>query len=266
MEEMEDFSIYNGEGTVLRKAQLRMLDILIAFDDICKRHNIAYWLASGTLLGAVRHQGFIPWDDDIDVQVFQSDYNKLLKVLDSELPQYLILHTNKSDKNYKSFFAKIRDRNSFYEEVGSKNYKYKGLFIDIFPVEVIPSIRFKEICDSILVKYRYWDVTQPKSFKSLYPLLIFLKPLCHILISFTRLLHTFKKGKIYSYGYGIMFYYHHKYETLMPLKLIKFENHFFNAPNDIEAYLINNFGKDYMQLPPKDRRQTHATQILFNDI
>ncbi|MDR3287625.1 MAG: LicD family protein, partial [Prevotellaceae bacterium] len=86
---MEDFSKYNGEGTTLRKAQLRMLDILIEVDRICRKHNIQYWLDFGTLLGAVRHNGFIPWDDDVDISVMRKDRKRLKKMLVTELPANL---------------------------------------------------------------------------------------------------------------------------------------------------------------------------------
>ena len=69
----EDFSKYNGEGTMLRKAQLRMVDILVAIDKVCRDNGINYWIDYGTLLGAVRHKGFIPWDDDIDICVLTED-------------------------------------------------------------------------------------------------------------------------------------------------------------------------------------------------
>ena len=87
MKTHEDFSKYNGEGTILRKAQLRMLDMLIEVDKICRKYNIQYWLDFGTLLGAVRHQGFIPWDDDLDICVLRKDYKRLRKVLIAELPK-----------------------------------------------------------------------------------------------------------------------------------------------------------------------------------
>lgn len=68
---------YNPDGSNLRKAQLRMFDMLVAFDKICKEHNLRYWLAAGTLIGAARHGGFIPWDDDLDVNMPREDANKL---------------------------------------------------------------------------------------------------------------------------------------------------------------------------------------------
>ena len=88
---MEDFSRYNGENTKLRKAQLCMLDILIQFDKVCRNNNISYWLDGGTLLGAVRHQGFIPWDDDLDVCIQSKDYPKLREALIKELPKRYVL-------------------------------------------------------------------------------------------------------------------------------------------------------------------------------
>ena len=71
---MDDFSKFNGEGTVLRRAQMREVAILQEVDKICRKHGIKYWIDFGTLLGAVRHGGFIPWDDDLDISMLSSDY------------------------------------------------------------------------------------------------------------------------------------------------------------------------------------------------
>ena len=70
--------VYNPEGSTLRRDQMEMLTVLNAFAEICKDNDIQWWLCSGTLLGAARHGGFIPWDDDIDVSMFPKDYRKLL--------------------------------------------------------------------------------------------------------------------------------------------------------------------------------------------
>jgi lipopolysaccharide cholinephosphotransferase len=98
---MEDLSHYNPEGSVLRRAQMRMLEMLDVFVDICDRHNINYWLACGTLLGARRHQGFIPWDDDLDIVVMQRDYDKLLSILQEKLPEKFKLQASFTSRKEK---------------------------------------------------------------------------------------------------------------------------------------------------------------------
>ena len=72
---------FNPDGSLLRRQQLRMLELLEVIDVICRKHQIPYWLSSGTLIGAARHKGFIPWDDDLDIEMLRSDYLRLLKVL-----------------------------------------------------------------------------------------------------------------------------------------------------------------------------------------
>src|SRR5690554_4949476 len=110
---IEDFSEINGEGTTLRKAQLRVLDIFIEVENILRNHNIDYWLIGGTLLGAVRHGGFIPWDDDLDISIEYKDLKKVRKLLKKELSEKYAIQDYKSDRNYyiDSIF-KIRDKNS----------------------------------------------------------------------------------------------------------------------------------------------------------
>ena len=71
---------YNRPGSITRKAQVRLLEMLVETDRICKKHKITYWLESGSLLGAVRHKGFIPWDDDIDICMMRKDYNKFINI------------------------------------------------------------------------------------------------------------------------------------------------------------------------------------------
>jgi len=96
----------------LRRQQMRMLELLLEVDRICKKHHISYWLSSGTLIGAARHGGFIPWDDDLDIEMLLPDYKRLLEVLPQELPETMALQSVDTDKNYFFFYAKVRDRRS----------------------------------------------------------------------------------------------------------------------------------------------------------
>ena len=131
---------FNPDGSTLRRQQLRMLELLDAVDTICKKHQIPYWLSSGTLIGAARHKGFIPWDDDLDIEMLRSDYLRLIKILPKELPDNFVLQTNDTDPNFISIYGKIRDKKSYLEETNSYDriFKEKGIYIDIFPLERIP--------------------------------------------------------------------------------------------------------------------------------
>ena len=126
---------FNPEGSVLRRQQHRMLEILLEVDRICKKHNIRYWLSSGTLIGAVRHKGFIPWDDDLDIEMLLPDYERLMRVLPDELPSTMALQSQDTDPNYFFFYAKVRDRRSHLEEGNRYDRvgKEQGIYIDIFP-------------------------------------------------------------------------------------------------------------------------------------
>ena len=108
----EDLSKYNPEGSTLRKAQLRMLNILIEVDKICRKHKIEYFLDSGTLLGAVRHGGFIPWDDDLDIAIRREDWHKLRIALQNELPANLCYHdwTNDSKQKFEMLILYLKIR------------------------------------------------------------------------------------------------------------------------------------------------------------
>ena len=124
---------FNPDGSLLRRQQMKMLEILLEVDKICKKHNIRYWLSSGTLIGAMRHDGFIPWDDDLDIEMMRSDYLRLMKVLPAELPEWLALQNDETDPNYFYFYAKVRDRRSRmleqngYDRLERTGYLYRHL-------------------------------------------------------------------------------------------------------------------------------------------
>ena len=127
---------FNPEGSLLRRQQLIMLEMVTELDRICKKHDVQYFLFWGSLLGAIRHDGFIPWDDDLDVGMLRKDYIKLMKVLPDELPEHIALQSNDTDRNYFYFYAKLRDKRSFLDEGNyDRVFKERGIFIDIFPVD-----------------------------------------------------------------------------------------------------------------------------------
>ena len=122
---------------VLLGVQKIELDILDAVDRFCREHDINYSLSYGTLIGAVRHQGFIPWDDDIDLMMKRDDYDRFIKEWTNDPPDGLFLQTEVTDPDYRNNFLKIRKNNTtFIQSEKEKTCGYHtGIFIDIFPVD-----------------------------------------------------------------------------------------------------------------------------------
>lgn len=110
-----------------------LLELLLTVDRICRKHKIHYFLAGGTLLGAIRHKGFIPWDDDIDIMLLRPDYDKLLRVLKEELPSNMFLQTTETDPHYHQAFFKIRMNDTIFATEFSAKFPemHNGFFIDI---------------------------------------------------------------------------------------------------------------------------------------
>lgn len=259
----EDFSKYNGEGTTLRKAQLRMLDILIEVDKICKRHNIPYWLEGGTLLGAVRHGGFIPWDDDLDISVLRKDMRKLKKALIAELPSQFIYQDRWTDFNYPLPISKVRDVRSILKEERTFKIQNKGIFIDIIPYENIPNFLIKKKID-----YPYGHCIRAihGDYKSKSDLILsFLCYLPSLIFVFgTRLLNLCFHNKTMGHIYGWKSYNLVHTKDIFPLSCAQFEGQTFSVPSSSDRYLTSLFG-DYMQIPPEDKREVHALEIEFLD-
>lgn len=114
-------------------------DIFLEFDFVCRKLNLNYFLVSGTALGAVRHGGIIPWDDDLDVAMFRDDYNKFMELAPRMLPNKLFLQNYKTDKNYPFVFAKLRNKQTAFIETALRNFDMNhGIYIDIFPLDGYP--------------------------------------------------------------------------------------------------------------------------------
>lgn len=264
---MENLSHYNPDGSKLRKAQLRMLEILTAVDEICTRHKIRYWLSFGTLLGAVRHGGFIPWDDDLDICIMRDDYKRFAKVLNDELPPYMALQDNNSDSRYFTRgLYRIRDKDSYLNEEAYKIYKEQGLLIDVFLMEKMPSLSFKRwIRKFNLESYLYTkEIAIYGNSKRVKGKLY--RPLCNLLISIAHIfsqIHPTKKLSMHYLtdvaGFGFIQF---SKNDIFPLIRIKFENREFLVPNNYGKILTQIYG-DYMTLPPINKR--HATGHEFRD-
>lgn len=121
----------------IRPLQLKILETLLIIDDVCQRYNLRYYIIAGTLLGAVRHKGFIPWDDDLDIAMPRSDYDKLITYSKEWLPKHLELICTENDSNYPFPFAKIQNADTTLIERKHMNY-LGGIYIDVFPLDGVP--------------------------------------------------------------------------------------------------------------------------------
>lgn len=247
----------------LREVQLKQIGILREIHRVCRKHNIDYWLDGGSILGAVRHGGFIPWDDDIDIAMRLEDIPRFAEACRQDLPEHLYLQTMESDPSCRLPISKVRDRESFLVEYSDDfNRPYgKGIYVDIFPMIPYPSVSrsfikrvAKGYCkaNAILSSQHYY------SWRSVAELFWFGFKRAALGIQWKMACVFCKMGEYTSNvlnnnGYGIM----HRTDAIFPTAPIQFEGEEFLGPANPDAYLRDLYG-DYMQLPPEDKRKGHA--------
>ncbi len=262
----------NGTLDKIHKVEIELMD---EFKRICEAHGLRYFLDSGTALGAVRHAGFIPWDDDIDLGMPRSDYEKFLLFASRELDPKYALQTHETDGNYYKFNAKIRKKNTFFEEKGSELYRERGISIDIFPFDYLPDGRImQKISLSTartkmrLIRFHMNGGGSKNPVKKLLHKIVArfdLEKMRKRYDSYCKRIDESSYMACYSYrmiqSKDILF----KAADLLPVRDILFENALYSIMNDPDAYLKEMYG-DYMQLPPEEKRQYHLEgKVLFGD-
>ena len=259
--------------TILRRLQLCELEILGEFIRICEKHKLRYYLAGGTLLGAVRHGGFIPWDDDIDVEMPRKDYDLFAKYCSEELNERYFYQSADTDKNYFLTYAKLRKNNTcFYEERFANSKFHKGIFIDIFPLDYAPrpSAVGRLIFNLMAVGNRCGQVDSGEKYvpynkisgKICYTLFGLFTPkgrtkVRRVLVCFSNWFSDRRYWASYSgaYGYSKELFRREWYSR--PL-MIKFENRKYRIPKEYMKILKTLYGDDYMTLPPESEHRTHC--------
>ena len=234
-----------------------------------KKADVSCRLDGGNVLGAVRHGGFIPWDDDVDVVVSRSDFKKLCRYLEKHPhPQY-ILQTHKTDKGSFVPWGRLRDLNSEYENPypadsrEGKTFaaqKYKGLQIDIFPYEgyMIPKLQRLAAKMACVVHFDL-SHSHPRLARMTYAVLHRVVYPC-----FRFWGHCFGNPDLYMHSYGSWFYFQFPKEVLLPHRELTFEGLTLMGPADVDRFLRIIY-KDYMNLPSKEKRAVHGSEILVYD-
>ncbi len=251
---------FNPDGSLLRQHQLRMLEMLKYIDGICKKHDIKYWLSSGTLLGAVRHGGFIPWDDDLDIEMLKCDYDRLIDILKKERSSLYVIQTYETDKKYCLPFAKLRDLHSCVIESITFDYKYNGCWIDIFPIEKNTRFCLKV---SAFLWHHFFSLVgvvrrRPKHF-----LFFYKKMFYRWIYPLLRLVNKTLPLRYLYHTYGVPFLKPRVMNDIYPLKEILFENDEFPVPFNTDAYLRRIYG-EYMSVPPLENIKSHNLKIKID--
>jgi len=257
----------NAPGEI-RKLQLEELKILLELDRVCKQIGVRYFLFSGTLLGAVRHKGFIPWDDDVDVAMVRNDYSKFIEEAPKVLNSNYFLQTVESDPDYPYVFAKVRNSTTTFIENNLSDLDINhGIYIDIFPLDGAPTGRLAQkiwwriisLMDNIvLIKssridksrkgygcLKFLGKVMPISSKNL---IHFQQSICRIRKPETSKFLLFTTDP--SVKLNVVLY---DKEWLKDVAYIPFEGHEFPVPIGYDKVLTAMF-KDYMVLPPVEKR------------
>ena len=251
----------------LRELQIIELEILKEIDRICKDNNIKYYLLEGSLLGAVRHKGFIPWDDDLDIGMLRDDYDKFLKIADENLKIGFKLCCYANTKNYHLPFSKVVSLNNrgFYNKDAKSLKKYNGPFVDVFPLDtsnialgkyqIKKFNKIRKYRDILLIKVRYRIKFSWKRLLYFIESPFYSNKKLHEKIYKLSTKENKKSSKYiinYSSSYGVA-------KEIFPICSfeegisMKFEDMMVTIPKNYNYILTRIYG-DYMQLPPKNKR------------
>lgn len=279
------------EKEELRRLQLAELKILVEVGRVCDSNDLMWFLEGGSALGAVRHSGFIPWDDDIDIGMPRADYDKFLEIAENELPDWLRLDNPEINASMGCTFSKVCWVGTVFqtEETRSAGYD-QGIFIDVFPYDRVSAdhkIRAKQLrMASRAVRSKYLYFTS----KVLVPHGGLLgsaeRALCgiaHLLLrhfsSVKAINRRFRQSVFMASEPGVPFAEEDlvttlsfpyvnplRFKDLAPCKSIKFEGIDFPVPKDTDRYLANLYGEDWTAIPAKEDQKNHAPiALVFND-
>lgn len=277
MRQEERYILSEKELLTIQRIELEML---LEIDRICTKNGISYELDGGTLLGAVRHKGYIPWDDDIDLRMLRKDYDKFCDACKTDLDtSKFFWQTYNTDPGYRFGYGKLVRKGTVFKRLHHEMLDYKkGVFLDIMPCDNLPDQWLKKTIYNfecfVIRKISYSPIGakyEPNIILKLIYMLLSLLPKTIIQKGFDRLAYQYDDEKtemVRTTGW------HDKKEArgykrswMDDVCELEFEGHMFPAPADWDGYLKQLYGSDYMTLPPESERipKTFITQFSYGE-
>lgn len=245
---------YNPDGSQLRRDQMELLKMLRYVANICDANGIEWWLSSGTLLGAARHEGFIPWDDDLDIVLLKRDCKRLERILERLDSKEYVYHSMRTDVEYVNTFGKFRKREGRITTSNRRYnyYKWAGIGFDIFAIEktnYFAARAAQVIYNNLqhLTSYIRWGWVRK-------PLIRLIQCLCLGIVNpILRLVGLINPRKEYHYTLGTGWARHTFFmKDTLPLSKARFEGEEWPVPKDMDAYLKGIYG-DWRKLPSDEQ-------------
>lgn len=256
------------------------LEILCEIERICEKYNLQYFALGGASIGAIRHKGFIPWDDDLDIGMTRKDLDFLLKVAPKELSEYYYIDYGVKNNNSFNGFCRIRDsRTTGILRADMENNSNGGIFVEIYPYDKLSSDKYKQRLQIAVSNYLYTALTV-KCYKER----VHLSMAKRIILLPIRMLTTQKIWNLFDENcrkynglesatvvdtvslpqYAKQNKYYYKIEDVQRCYKMKFEETEIRVPNNLKKYLTIQYG-NYMEFPPIEERGRHHENIVFYD-
>lgn len=257
-----------------------LVEILDFAKEICEEHKLTYFLVYGTALGARRHSGFIPWDDDVDIALPRKDYEQFLRLVAEKKDSSYTVQNEDNEENYFLTFAKVRKKNTvFIESILEAEYKDNGIYIDIFPLDFVEnpnSVGFKlrrgmfdylkhilkfSTCRK-LYKTKYSPLRYALEHILALPAFVFSNK--SLLKMANRFIHSTQEAAYVGQYDQTSVEAIMPYDYYFPAAQATFEGKEYSVPAKLDKYLEHSYGSDFMELPPVEKRVTHnPVKLIF---
>lgn len=260
----------------LKELQQVILEIVLDFNAFCSENNITYYLMGGSALGAMRHKGFIPWDDDFDVFMDSDNYFKFLKIARNKLNTDKYYFQEENTKEWPLFFSKVRMNNTtFIEKDVATRIMHHGIYIDImclnyaFEIKYLRRLQYlsaRILSSSALSKRGYIANSKIKKILLLASRVLTVGPLKKMLLSFVRINNSNKTSLVgHFFGRAPFPKTTFPVDFLSEPRYTSFEGVLLPVPKEVERYLVVRYGNKYMELPSKEEMAKYPSHAHIVD-